>query len=755
MKSPAPRDPDAVIDWVLDTLLYVAGSLGAFAILASLARGFVHGWAPRHAVHLLVYGTILAGLIAGRRIPRAGRVAILLAPIGVNALANLYWSGLAGNGLLVLSAFCVLATVLAGRRAAILGLIGGTIAVALIGVGIHSGMISSVENPGQHLRSTGAWVAYGSVFLVFTVTLILSVDAVQRALLRSARSLRQRSNELEQANAELAREVEERRRIERELAEREAKFRFLAEATRDVIFTQDMNLRSTYVSPAAEVLFGYSPEEFKSLTIENLVTPESLARVEASFAERARLAAQGDLHVPLMEYEYVRKDGSTFWGELHVVFMTDEQGIPVGVQGILRDISERRQAEATRRALEQQLIQTEKLRSIGMLAGGVAHDFNNQLSGILGYTDLLRIECGADPRVREFADEIAAPAHRAADLTSKLLAFARKGQYRLVPVDVHALLHEVVSILQRSISKTIQIRLQLSATRAVVKGDGTQLQNALLNVALNARDAMPQGGQLTFRTSVVEAHSSDEAAAADASGPHLLVEVRDTGLGMDAETQQRVFEPFFTTKAQGAGTGMGLAAVYGTIHSHGGTVSVDSAPSHGTRLSISLPLADEAAAATADRGKQRIEGGSGRVLVVDDEETVRRMTERMLRLLGYDVVACESGREAVQLFQEQWRELDLVLLDLVLPEMDGKAVFEAMRRIDPAARIVLFSGYSADGDAQVMLERGAQGFLQKPFNATELSEIVSAALPPSRKSEAREDLKTVPVSGTVRVRANS
>jgi len=224
---------------------------------------------------------------------------------------------------------------------------------------------------------------------------------------------------------------------------------------------------------------------------------------------------------------------------------------------------------------------------------------------------------------------------------------------------------------------------------------------------------------------------------------------------MDAETQRRAFEPFFTTKAQGAGTGMGLAAVYGTVHSHGGAVSVDSAPGHGTRVIISLPLADEAAAVIGDRGEQRIEGGSGRILVVDDEDIVRQMTTRMLHLLGYDVVGCESGRKAVQLFQEHWRELDLVLLDLVLPEMDGKAVFEAMRRIDPAARIVLFSGYSADGDARVMLERGAKGFLQKPFNATELSEVVSSVLTPSSMSQSRKDLDAVPVSGTVRVRANS
>ncbi len=748
-----PRHPDAVIDWVLDALLYVAGSLGAIALLASLARGIVGGWHLRHAIHFLVYGAILAGLVAGRRIPRAGRIAILLTPIGVNALANLYWFGLAGNGLLVLSAFCVLATVLAGRRAAILGLVGGAVAVLLVGGGVQAGLIPIISNPEQHLRSTGEWVAYGTVFLVFTVALILSVDAVQSALLRSARSLRQRSEQLEITNAELEREVEERRNVERELAEREAKYRFLAEATRDVIFTQDMNLRVTYVSPAAQAVFGYPPEEFESLTMTELVTAESLARLEESFAELSQLAARNEVQVPLMEYEYVRKDGSTFWGELHATFTLDEQGTPVGVQGILRDIDERRRAEAARQALEQQLVQSEKLQSIGMLAGGVAHDFNNQLSGILGYADLLRLECGDDPRVREYADRIAAPAHRAADLTAKLLAFARKGQYQLGPVDVHALVHEVVSILQRSISKTIRVRLELSAARTVVTGDATQLQNALLNIALNARDAMPKGGDLTFRTSVAEAQSSDQATVPSESGPHLVLEVHDTGLGMNEEAKHRAFEPFFTTKAPGEGTGMGLAAVYGTIRSHGGTVRVKSAPDHGTTLIVSLPLAAETAAAIGGRGPQPIERGTGRILVVDDEETVRQMTARMLRMLGYDAVTCESGPKALELFQKQWRELDLVLLDLVLPELDGRAVFEAMRQIDPAARIVLFSGYSATGDARAMLERGALGFLQKPFNAMQLSETVGAALTSSPESPTRKDEATVPAPPAVRVRA--
>ena len=592
-------------------------------------------------------------------------------------------------------------------------------------------------------------MAYGSAFLVFTVALIMSVDAVQRALLRAAQGLRKRTGELELANTELAREVEERRHVEQELAERESKYRFLAEATRDVIFTQDMNLRLTYVSPAAEAMFGYSSEESQSLTMRDLLTTESLARVQESFAERSRLAAQGQPQVPLMEYEYVRKDGTTFWGELHAAFILDEHGSPIGVQGILRDVSERKRAEAARQALEQDLMQAEKLRSIGMLAGGVAHDFNNQLAGILGYADLLRQEYGDDPRVRDYADQIASPARRAADLTAKLLAFARKGQYQLVPVDVHALVHEVVSILQRSISKTIRIQLELSADRAVILGDATQLQNALLNIALNARDAMPDGGDLTLRTSVVETHPGDDAADANGSGPHLVLAVRDTGLGMNAETQQRAFEPFFTTKAHGKGTGMGLAAVYGTVRSHAGTVQMQSTPGRGTTLVISLPLA-EAASVPAERGRPQVVGGAGRILVVDDEEAVRDMTTHMLSRLGYDVVACASASQAVQLFQERWRELDLVLLDLVLPEMNGRAVFEAMRRIDPTARIVLFSGYSADGDARVMLENGALGFLQKPFSATQLSEIVGGALATPTQPLAQQDSGLVPAHRVAR-----
>jgi PAS domain S-box-containing protein len=721
--APPGASPDEVIDRVLDALLYVAATLGALAVAGSLVRWVQHGWHVQYGMHLVVYLVILTGLVAGRRFPRTARVAILLAPLGLNAVGNLYWNGLASTGILTLATFCVLAAILAGLRAAILALAASLIAIALIGVGVHNGAIPVLSDPQAYLRSGTEWFAFSSLFATLVVTVILCVTFIQKAYSRSL-------EQLQAANAGLQREVEERRRVERELAEREEKYRLLAETARDGIFTQDMNLKLTYVSPSGAAMFGYEPEELMSLGLQDMLTRASLERALESFAQMAARAREGAVEVPLMEYECVRKDGSTFWGELQVTFLHDEQGRPVGVQGALRDITDRKHAEAEQERLEEQLQQTDRLQAIGRLAGGVAHDFNNQLAGIMGYAELLKREFDKHPRVRDYADNILAPARRASDLTAKLLAFARKGKYSSEPVDLHAVVGEVVAILKRSIPKTIHIHQELGAASAAVLGDATQLQNAVLNIALNARDAMPNGGKLTIRTEVGDGAPPGNLPGRDNApgGPRLLLRVGDTGVGMDAETRQRAFEPFFTTKERGHGTGMGLAAVYGTVRSHGGSIEVRSAPGQGTTFTIALPLLHGADGVRGNDGEQRAVTGSGRVLVVDDEAVVRTMTARMLERLGYEVLLSEHSSEAMKIYEKQWREIDLVLLDMMLPGISGRATFDGLRRVNPRARVLLFSGYSADGEADALVRSGAVGFLQKPFSFAGLSESIAAAM---------------------------
>jgi len=387
--------------------------------------------------------------------------------------------------------------------------------------------------------------------------------------------------------------------------------------------------------------------------------------------------------------------------------------------GVAMDISEAK-------FLEQRLHQAEKMDAIGQLAGGIAHDFNNVLGGIAGYAELLQRRL-TEPHLRRYADDIVKTALRAADLTTQLLAFARKGKYVAVPVNLHDVIHDVVGLLSHSVDRRIEIRQHLDANPAWTRGDRTQLQSALLNLAVNARDAMPEGGELTFATSLATLDERSQLPELK-PGRYLLVCVTDTGTGMSAEVQQRLFEPFFTTKEQGKGTGLGLAAAYGAVHNHHGAISVYSEPGRGSTFKIYLPLATtpgttvEAAPAEPPAMLR-----GARILVVDDEASIRETTAEMLRDLGCTVTTCQDGDEAVRYYAVHWQEIDLVILDMVMPRRSGRDAFLAMRRENPRIRALLASGHSINGEAQRILEEGVLGFLQKPFETNALARMAAEA----------------------------
>jgi len=413
------------------------------------------------------------------------------------------------------------------------------------------------------------------------------------------------------------------------------------------------------------------------------------------------------------------------WIELTSFPIKDADGTVRNVIEYVKDITEQR-------TLEQQLRQTEKMQAIGQLAGGIAHDFNNQLVGIVGYADILREELAADDYLAGMAENVLTATKRATDLTSQLLAFARKGKYRAVPVDIHVLITEVASLLSRSIDKRITIKKMMNAVMPVTHGDPSQLQNALLNLALNARDAMPDGGDLILATENVylDEEYCKKKLNEIRKGDYIRISVTDTGIGMDGETVTRIFEPFFTTKVSGQGIGMGLAAVYGTVKNHNGAINVYSEPGHGTTVSLYLPVyngAGENAEAVTDRPHEFIYG-TGRILLVDDEEIVCKTTAEMLRRLGYAVSVCRNGAEAVECYRRVWRDIDAVILDMVMPVMGGREAFAEMKKINPDVIVLLSTGYSLNGAAQSIMSMGVADFIQKPFNVAELSHKLASLL---------------------------
>jgi signal transduction histidine kinase len=379
---------------------------------------------------------------------------------------------------------------------------------------------------------------------------------------------------------------------------------------------------------------------------------------------------------------------------------------------ILRDAT-------SRRLLEAQLQQAHKMEAVGQLAGGIAHDFNNLLAAIMGCADMLAEEDDPEER-RTLSREILEASTRGAELIAQLLAFSRRRSAALAPVDLHQLIARVVRLAQRTFDRRIEMRQQLGAARAVVEGDATQLESAILNLAVNARDAMPEGGALTFATREVNVTGADSDAAflSLAPGRYVELSVTDTGAGIPPDVLPRIFEPFFTTKPIGKGSGLGLAAVYGTVKSHRGNVKVYSQPGQGTVFRLFFPAA-QAEPVTLDAHAEDALRGSGRVLVVDDEATVRNTTSRMLRGLGYEVEAASSGAEALLLCDGG--RFDALVLDLMMPGMTGVQVLQRLREKGRRVPTLLVSGFDLSGSA----EEGsalAEAVLQKPFTLRQLAQ---------------------------------
>lgn len=376
----------------------------------------------------------------------------------------------------------------------------------------------------------------------------------------------------------------------------------------------------------------------------------------------------------------------------------------------------------------EQLKITQKMDVIGQLAGGIAHDFNNMLGGIMGYAEMLSRKLDKDSKLYHYAEKIIETTRKSADLTHKLLAFARKGKIISTPIDVHNSLEDAIGLLERSIDKKIEIIKHFNAKNSIVIGDPTLLQNAFLNLAINARDAMPDGGQIIFSTKNIflDYHFIKVNNLDVSEGNYINISVQDTGTGIPEEIKPKIFEPFFTTKEVGKGTGLGLSAVYGTIKEHKGTIKFYSEINKGTEFIIYLPV-DENAYIKSFKEEEVLFTGKGKILVIDDEELIRNMTLNILSELGYDVILTDNGKDGIDIYSKN-KDIDLVILDIIMPKMDGPQTFIELKKINPDVKVILTSGFSYEKGIGELIESGAKGFIQKPFRSSDLSKIVYEAL---------------------------
>jgi signal transduction histidine kinase len=419
-------------------------------------------------------------------------------------------------------------------------------------------------------------------------------------------------------------------------------------------------------------------------------------------------------------------DGRRFSSSVHPIYADKGRVIQLAI--FIKDVTEEKKSEEERKKLTAQLQQAQKMEAIGTLAGGIAHDFNNLLMAIQGNVSLILFDMDAShPHYRVLAN-IEKLIRSGSDLTSKLLGYARKGKYEAKLVGLNELIRETSETFGR-MRKDITIYRDLAENLKSIVADKGQIEQVLLNLFVNAADAMPNGGKIILKTRNVTHQDIRFKGYAIKPGNYVELTVTDTGVGMEPEILGRIFDPFFTTKKIGRGTGLGLASVYGIVKSHNGFIDVESEKGKGSIFYIYLPSSEQRLAAAFDRGGKP-EAGVGTILLVDDEETVLEVTAQMIERLGYTVIMARSGREAIRRFEENPQAVSLVILDMIMPEMSGGEVFDQLKRIDPQVKVLLASGFSMQGQAREIMNRGCVGFIQKPFTLEDLSLRLRSILSP-------------------------
>jgi two-component system cell cycle sensor histidine kinase/response regulator CckA len=514
------------------------------------------------------------------------------------------------------------------------------------------------------------------------------------------------------------RDVTERHKAESALRESEERYRTLVEGVRDIIFALSPEGTIASLNPAFETITGWRREVWVGQPFERLVHPEDLPLALDLLGRVVR----GELR-PASQFRVRTAKGEYRVGEFSATPQLHE-GRLVGILGIGRDVTERVQ-------LEQQLRQSQKMEAVGRLAGGIVHDFNNILTAITGYADLLIEDLGGgDPR-RLDAQEILKAADRAAGLTRQLLAFSRQQVLQPSVIDVNALVSDLEKMLRRLLGEDVDLGTRLEPTTGRVKADPGQLEQVIMNLAVNSRDAMPKGGKLTLETGNVDL---DEAYAADhypaRPGPYVMLAVTDTGVGMSAETQAHMFEPFFTTKEKGKGTGLGLATVYGIVKQSGGFIWVYSELGHGTTFKLYLPRVNESAEpqAGATPAPARAAGGTETVLLAEDEAPVRAVARQVLERHGYTVLEAPSAEAALDIAARYSGTIHLLLTDVIMPGLNGRDLATRLADLRPDTRVIFMSGYTDDAVTRHGVLEPGSAYVQKPFTPDAIARKVREVL---------------------------
>ena len=631
--------------------------------------------------------------------------------------------GVRGSASIIYIAIMVLTGLLIGWRASLAAAAFSILSIWLLAYAEQIGLMTfQMDGPYMvALEATG--------IIIFTAVLLtLTTTGLSSALKRARKS----EQSLKESNRALQYNLQQLEQRERALVDSEERFRLLAENVVDIIWILDPDtLRFVYVSPSVEKIAGYRPDEAMALQLDQLLPYESKEISNRYLSDELAKSQQDPTRSSRGELQIYHKDGSVIWVETIAKVLYINWLSAYGIIGVTRDISQRKESDEERKKLHDQLLQSQKMEAIGTLAGGIAHDFNNSLQGILGYTQILLFAKNKDDPDLKFLKQIEEATQRSSELTKQLLTFSRKMDSQLRPVDLNQEVRQLEHLLVRTIPKMIAIETHLGPDLKIISGDPIQIEQIIMNLCINARDAMPDGGRLaiTCQNEVLDKRFC-QLHVGVVPGEFVRLGITDNGHGMDKQTQKHIFEPFFTTKKTGEGTGLGLAMVYGIVKNHGGHITCESDPGKGTTFSVYFPVIEEARPRPAlqDHEAKTTPYGQELILLVDDEDYLRDLGERMLAMFGYTVLKAPDGETAVQIYQERGQEISLVILDLIMPGIGGKNCLDLILEVDPSAKVIIASGYSAAEFDQKDLELKARGFVAKPYELNQLLGMIRKTL---------------------------
>ncbi len=515
-------------------------------------------------------------------------------------------------------------------------------------------------------------------------------------------------------------DITERKKYERQLQDSEKKMRLLIEQA-PIGIGIFQNAKYVYANPELVNIFNCDrQDEIIGKPLTEFVAPGH----QRLFIERYKRFIAGRPTRPSYQMEGVKKGGELF----DVVLWPKkiEYDDKSAILAFMMDVTENKNLRA-------QLMQAQKMEAIGTLAGGIAHDFNNLLQVVVGYSELILMDSSLSDKLRQSVKSINKVALNGADLVRRLLTFSRKTETAPKPLNLNDEIIHIKKLLDRTIPKMIEIEIGFQNGLNTINADSSQIEQIMMNLAVNARDAMPDGGRLVIETEDIvldQAYCSGHIEATP--GPYVLVSVSDTGMGMDKKTMERIFEPFYTTKAPGKGTGLGLAMVYGIVKQHGGYIICYSEPGMGTTFKIYFPALVSDAVSEKLTGSLEAQGGTETILLVDDEENVRNVGTDLLQGAGYSVITAVNAKEALELFKNKHGSIALVILDLIMPEMSGKECLEKLLEIDSNVKVLMCSGYSPNGAAKAAIDTGAKGFISKPYNSNEMLVQIRKILGPTK-----------------------